>query len=60
WPFRYFPLSALLFVPYYLMGFNLGFIIFNFINFILNILISVILYKVIILVRGNDHEKDDK
>ena len=60
WPFRYFPLSALLFVPYYLLGFNLGFIIFNFINFILNILISVILYKVIILVRGNDHEKEDK
>ena len=60
WPFRYFPLSALLFVPYYLLGFNLGFIIFNFINFILNILISVILYKVIILVRADDHEKDDK
>ena len=60
WPFRYFPLSALLFVPYYLLGFNLGFIMFNFINFILNILISVILYKVIILVRGDDHEKEDK
>jgi len=60
WPFRYFPLSALLFVPYYLLGFNLGFIIFNLINFILNILISVILYKVIILVRGKDHEKEDK
>jgi hypothetical protein len=60
WPFRYFPLSALLFVPYYLLGFNLGFIIFNFINFILNILISVILYKIIILVRGVDHEKEDK
>ena len=60
WPFRYFPLSALLFVPYYLLGFNLGFIIFSFINFILNILISVILYKVIILVRGDDHEKEDK
>jgi len=60
WPFRYLPLSALLFVPYYLLGFNLGFIIFNFINFILNILISIILYKVIILVRGDDHEKDDK
>ncbi len=60
WPFRYFPLSALLFVPYYLLGFNLGFIVFNFINFILNILISTVLYKIIILVRGDDHEKDDK
>jgi len=60
WPFRYFPLSAILFVPYYLLGFNLGFIIFNFINLILNILISVILYKIIILVRGDDHEREDK
>ncbi len=57
WPFRYLPLSALLFVPYYLLGFNLGFIIFN---FILNILISAILYKIIIFVRGDDHEKEDK
>ncbi len=60
WPFRYFPLSAILFVPYYLLGFNLGFVIFNFINLILNILISVILYKIIILVRGDDHEREDK
>ena len=60
WPFRYFPLSALLFVPYYLMGFDLGFVIFNVINFTLNILISVILYKIIIFVRGDDHEKEDK
>ena len=60
WPFRYFPLSALMFVPYYLLGFDLGFIIFNLINLILNFLISIILYKIIILVRGNDHEKDDR
>ena len=37
WPFRYFPLSALYFVPFYLMGFDFGFIIFNLINLILNI-----------------------
>ncbi len=60
WPFRYFPLSALMFVPYYLLGFDLGFIIFNSINLILNFLISIILYKIVILVRGNDHEKDDR
>ena len=59
WPFRYFPLSALMFVPYYLMGFDIGFIIFNLINLILNILISIILYKVILLVRGADHERED-
>jgi hypothetical protein len=60
WPFRYFPLSAMMFVPYYLMGFDLGFIIFNFINLILNVLISIILYKIIIIVRGIDHEMEDK
>ena len=60
WPFRYFPLSALMFVPYYLLGFDLGFIIFNLINLILNILISIILYKIIKLVRGIDHKRDDR
>ena len=60
WPFRYFPLSAIMFVPYYLMGFELGFIIFNLINLILNIIISMILYKIVILVRGTDHEKEDR
>jgi len=60
WPFRYLPLSALMFVPYYLMGFDLGFIAFTLINLLLNILISIILYKIIILVRGTDHESHDK
>jgi len=59
-PFRYFPLSALMFVPYYFMGFDLGFIVFNLINVLLNILISIILYKIIILVRGTDHESHDE
>jgi hypothetical protein len=59
WPFRYFPLSAIMFVPFYIIGFDLGLIIFNFINLILNILISIILYKLIILVKGVDHEIED-
>ena len=60
WPFRYFPLSAVFFVPFYLLGFDLGFVIFNVFNLILNILISLILYKLINLIQGDDHEKDDK
>ena len=60
WPFRYFPLSALMFVPYYLLGFDFGLIIFNSINLILNILISIILFKIITIVRGTDHEREDK
>ena len=60
WPFRYFPLSAFLFVPYYLMGFNLGFIMFNLINLLLNIFISIILFKIILIIRRNDHEKENR
>lgn len=60
WPFRYFPISAIFFVPFYLMGFNLGFILFNLTNLILNILICVVLYKIIILIRGEDHEQEEK
>ncbi len=60
WPFRYFPLSALYFVPFYLMGFDFGFIIFNLINLILNIFICIFLYKIINLVKGGDHQSNDK
>ncbi|NHJ25222.1 MAG: DUF2029 domain-containing protein [Candidatus Lokiarchaeota archaeon] len=60
WDFRYFPLSALFFIPFSFLDFGLAFILFNIINFILNILISLMLYKIIILIRGKDHEKDDK
>ncbi|MFX0140907.1 MAG: glycosyltransferase family 87 protein [Candidatus Hodarchaeota archaeon] len=60
WPFRYFPISAIYFVPFYLMGFDLGFIIFNLINLILNVLICLVLYKIIILIRRENHEREDK
>lgn len=61
WPFRYFPLAAFYFIPFYLLGFDLGFIVFNSVNLILNIIISIYLYKVIKLIRREDHEdKDDR
>ncbi|MFW9826822.1 MAG: glycosyltransferase family 87 protein [Candidatus Thorarchaeota archaeon] len=53
-PFRYFPISAALFVPFYLMGFELGFIVFNLINFSLNILICIFIYKIVIFIRRDD------
>ncbi len=59
WPFRYFPISAAFFVPFYLLGFDLGFVSFNFINLILNILSCILLYKIIILIKGKDHERED-
>jgi len=42
------------------MGFDLGFIIFNLINLILNVLICLVLYKIVILIRREDHEREDK
>ncbi len=60
WPFRYLPLSAIYFILFYLLGFNIGFILFSFINLILNILICVFLYKIIILIIGKDFESEKK
>lgn len=37
WDFRYFPISGVFFVPFYLLGFDLGFVVFHFFNLILNI-----------------------
>jgi len=59
WPFRYLPLAAFYFIPFYLMGFDLGFIVFNSVNLLLNIIISIYLYKIIILIRRGDHEEKD-
>ncbi len=60
WDFRYFPLSALFFIPFGFLDFKVSFIIFNLFNLFLNILICVVLYKIIIIIRNEDHEKDDK
>lgn len=60
WDFRYFPLSSLFFVPLCLLDFGLAYIIFNSFNFILNLLICLIIYKIIKIVRGPNHEKEDK
>lgn len=60
WPFRYFPLSVIFFIPFYVVGFNLGFILFTISNLILNIIICIVLYKILLLIRNQDQEKDDK
>ncbi len=60
WPFRYFPISALFFVPFYYLGFDLGFIVFNLFNLMLNGVISIVLFKVIQIIKGEDHEKSNK
>jgi hypothetical protein len=60
WDFRYFPLSALFFIPFSLLSFESAFIVFNIFNVFLNIMICTFLYRLIMLVRNEDHEKDDK
>jgi len=59
-PFRYFPLCAIFFIPYSLLNYELAFVFFNTMNLILNIFASIILYKIMLLIRSEDHEKDDK
>ncbi|MFX1551134.1 MAG: glycosyltransferase family 87 protein [Promethearchaeota archaeon] len=60
WDFRYFPLSALFFIPFSLLNIDTAFVIFNIFNVLLNYLICIYLYKIILLVRNKNHEKDDK
>ncbi|MFX1488749.1 MAG: glycosyltransferase family 87 protein [Promethearchaeota archaeon] len=60
WDFRYFPLSALIFIPFSILNYESSFIVFNVFNIFLNILICFFTYKIIIMVRYKDHEVDDK
>ncbi|TFF95799.1 MAG: DUF2029 domain-containing protein, partial [Promethearchaeota archaeon] len=60
WDFRYFPLSAAMFIPFYLLGYDLGVILYQLINLILNFLICVLLYKICRIIKGENHEQDDK
>ncbi|MHA2005806.1 MAG: glycosyltransferase family 87 protein [Promethearchaeota archaeon] len=60
WDFRYFPLSALFFIPFSLFNFESAFVVFTFFNLLLNILISVMLYKIIFLVRDKNNIDEDK
>ncbi|MBN1803556.1 MAG: DUF2029 domain-containing protein [Candidatus Lokiarchaeota archaeon] len=59
-PFRYFPLSAVLFVPFSLLPYGIAFILFTFITLFLNILICVVLYKLYMLIVINRTEKTEK
>jgi hypothetical protein len=60
WPFRYLPLSVFLFIPFYLMGFGLGFIVFNLINLFLNYFICILIYKIIKLTKFRDHGESEE
>lgn len=58
--YRYFPLSAVFYIPFYLMGFELGFVTYVILNLFLCILTSVLLYKIVMKTRGKSHEQGDE
>lgn len=58
--YRYFPLSAVFYIPFYLMGFELGFIMYVILNSFLCILTSVLLYRIVMKTRGKNHEQGDE
>ncbi|MFX1405911.1 MAG: glycosyltransferase family 87 protein [Promethearchaeota archaeon] len=55
WPYRYFPLSALLFVPFSLMPFELAFIMFNVLNLVINFFNCLFIYKIIGIITQNEN-----
>ncbi|MFX1357105.1 MAG: glycosyltransferase family 87 protein [Promethearchaeota archaeon] len=57
YPYRYFPLSVIFFIPFYFMGFDMGFIAFTIFNLFLNILICIYIYKIIKLTFEVNPEK---
>ncbi|MFX1527070.1 MAG: glycosyltransferase 87 family protein [Promethearchaeota archaeon] len=56
WEYRYLPLSPILFIPFYITGFEIGFVLFTIINCILNILICILLFNIINLITPIDTE----
>ena len=54
-PFRYFPISAYIFVPFYLLGYDLGFIVFQLLNLITAFSICVLMVK---LISANSNIED--
>lgn len=59
-PFRYFPLSAVLFVPFSLLPYATSFVLFTTINFLLNILICTVIFKLGMLLKNDRPEKTEK
>lgn len=54
WPYRYFPLSAILFVPFSLLPFEVAFIMFNVFNLIINFFNCLFIYKIIGLISQGE------
>ncbi|TXT63582.1 MAG: conserved membrane protein of unknown function [Promethearchaeota archaeon] len=57
WAFRYFPLFGLVFVPFFVVGFDLGFIIAQTLGFFFNIIICIYLLRIFKLIRPDRIEE---
>ncbi|MFX0041461.1 MAG: glycosyltransferase 87 family protein [Candidatus Hodarchaeota archaeon] len=55
-PFRYFPISAYIFTPFSILGFEVGYFVFQIFNFLLNIIIIYLIYKIIQLYSNLNKE----
>jgi len=53
-PFRYLPLSAYFFTPFSMLGLELGYFVFQIFNFILNISIVYLIYRIVQLYKKLD------
>jgi len=61
WPFRYFPLMGIFFVPFSLLPFEFAFIFFNIFSLFIKLLICVILYKIMGLIcKDNESNPNNK
>ncbi|MFO7796118.1 MAG: glycosyltransferase family 87 protein [Promethearchaeati archaeon] len=58
--FRYFPLSAIFYIPFSLLDFNIGFLSFMAFNLIMNIGICYFMYKIIELIKNKEKIRDDR
>ncbi|MBD3216272.1 MAG: DUF2029 domain-containing protein [Candidatus Lokiarchaeota archaeon] len=58
--FRYLPLSALIYTPFSLLGFNVSYITFMFFNLALNVGICIYIYKIITLINTNRNACDER
>ncbi|MCK4688462.1 MAG: DUF2029 domain-containing protein, partial [Candidatus Lokiarchaeota archaeon] len=55
-PFRYFPISAYIFTPFSMLGFEVGYFVFQIFNFLLNIIIIYLIYRIIQLYSNLNEE----
>jgi hypothetical protein len=57
-PFRYLPLSAFFFIPFSILGLEVGYFIYQIFNFFLNILIIYLIFKIIQIYENSSNDSN--